>query len=90
MKDFTDEDDEYTHADEIVDLIDDMLNGLIEDDDGDGIDFDFASDTLEGIKATIKRTGRVTTGQEEAVNNIKNGAMHRSHRHDVDDSYGDY
>ena len=36
-------------------------------------DFAWASDTLTGIFDTISRTGRVTTAQRGAIDNIRDG-----------------
>ena len=36
-------------------------------------DYDWASDTLEGIYTTVTASGRVTDGQLRAINNIEEG-----------------
>ena len=89
MKDFLDDNSEYTHADEVIELIDDMLNGLIENDDGDPVDFEFASDTLEGIKDTINRTKTTTEGQEAAIRNIKEGGLRASNNNNTGRDYNE-
>lgn len=56
-----------TEAAEFIQRIDDLL------DDGYG----WAADTLEGIRETVERTGRVTEGQRTAVDNIENARSRR-------------
>ncbi len=38
-------------------------------------DYDWASDTIEGIYTTITESGRVTAGQLRAIDNIVDGAQ---------------
>ena len=38
-----------------------------------GGQYDWVSDTLEGIHATVEETGRATPRQQEAVDNIETG-----------------
>ena len=36
--------------------------------------YNFASDTIEGIYETVRERGRVTAGQQRAIENIEDGA----------------
>ena len=53
-------------AKKYIDIIDEMLF----DDD-----YDFASNTLEGIKKWVEKYGTITDAQKVAVENIRAGAM---------------
>jgi hypothetical protein len=46
----------------------------LEDLQGD-LDVAFASETIEGIYATVTRTGRVTAGQRTAIDHIEEGGQ---------------
>jgi hypothetical protein len=37
--------------------------------------YEWAADTLEGIKSTVSRTGRCTDGQQRAVRNIEDSKL---------------
>lgn len=49
-----------------------FLDGLL---DSDTVSYAF--DTIEGIRMTVKQTGRVTEGQRDAIANIQEGARKR-------------
>lgn len=55
-----------------------VLN-LIEQIDGllDSGDYDWAEDTLTGIRGTVERNGYTTERQEQAVQNIEDGGGNR-------------
>lgn len=41
-------------------------------------DYDWASDTIEGIYTTVTASGKVTEGQLRAINNIEDGGRRHS------------
>ncbi len=51
----------------------DRLETMANDDD-----YAWARDTIEGIYATVNRTGLVTAGQLRAIDNIEEGAQRHS------------
>ena len=43
-------------------------------------EYDWASDTIEGIYTTVTESGRVTEGQLRAIDNIEEGARRHGRR----------
>jgi hypothetical protein len=58
--------------DKVVEWFIDSIDEMLESDD-----YDFANDTLEGIRASVVKNQNVTEGQKNAIRNIRTSVKYQ-------------